>query len=116
MSRRFGWPYVGQYAPVPSWGINKELILPRGSQAKKTLVGKHYFEVPSSNSLLSVLTIEGLFELTRQPLKGPQLALLTHALLPELQRYKDAVRTAVLGAEVPGHCQKLLAHILIVYL
>ena len=64
---------------------------------KKTLVGKHYFEVPSSNSLLSVLTIEGLFELTRQPLKGPQLALLTHALLPELQRYKDTVRFAPLS-------------------
>ena len=31
---------------------------------------------------------------------------LPRALLPELQRYKDTVRCAVLGAEVPGPRQK----------
>ena len=44
-------------------------------------------------------TLEGLFELTGRPsraLNSPR------ALLPELQRYKDTVRCAVLGAEVPG--------------
>ena len=30
------------------------------------------------------------------------------ALLPELQRYKDTVRCAALGAEVPGHHQQHL--------
>ena len=28
---------------------------------------------------------------------------LPHALLPELQRYKDTVKCAALGAEVPEH-------------
>ena len=43
---------------------------------------------------------EGLFELTRRPsgaLDSPR------ALFPELQRYKDTIRCAALGAEVPGH-------------
>ena len=31
---------------------------------------------------------------------------LPRALLPDLQRYKDTVRCAELGAEVPGHRQK----------
>ena len=35
------------------------------------------------------------------------------ALLPELQRYKDTVRCAALGAEVPGHRQEQLTQILI---
>ena len=46
---------------------------------------------PSSQSR----TLEGLFELTRRPslaLDSPR------ALLPELQRYKDTVRCATLGA------------------
>ena len=38
------------------------------------------------------------------------------ALLPELQRYKDTIRCATLGAEVPGHYQKQLTRILIVRL
>ena len=57
--------------------------------------------------------LEGLFELTRRPsraLDSPR------ALLPELQRYKDTVRGAVLGAEVPGHCQQQLTQTLIVRL
>ena len=36
--------------------------------------------------------------------------------LPELQRYKDAVRCTALGAEVPGHCQQQLTQTLIVRL
>ena len=56
-------------------------------------------------------TLEGLFELTRRPsraLDSPR------ALLPELQRYKDTVRCAALGAEVPGHRQQQLTQTLIV--
>ena len=30
----------------------------------------------------------------------------SHAMLPELQRYNNTVRCAVLGAEVPGHRQE----------
>ena len=48
-------------------------------------------------------TLEGLFELTQRPsraLASPR------ALLPELQRYKDKVECAALGAEVSGHRQK----------
>ena len=58
-------------------------------------------------------TLEGLFELTRRPsqaLDSPR------ALLPELQRYKDTVRCAALGPEVPGHHQKQLMQTLIVRL
>ena len=58
-------------------------------------------------------TLEGLFELTRHPsqaLDSPR------ALLLELQRYKDTVRCAALGAEVPGHRQKQLTQTLIVRL
>ena len=57
--------------------------------------------------------LEGLFELTRRPsraLDSPR------ALLPELQRYKDIVRCAALGAEVPGHRQQQLTQTLIVRL
>ena len=75
-----------------------------GGQINDPSSGKHYSlpflpATPSSPSR----TLEGLFELTRRPsqaLDSPR------ALLPELQRYKDAVRCAVLGAEVSGHCQK----------
>ena len=55
-------------------------------------------------------TLEGLFELTRCPsraLDSPR------ALLPELQRYKDTVGCAALGAEDPGHLtQTLIVHLL----
>ena len=43
---------------------------------------------------------EGLFELTRRPSRALDSP---HALLPELQRYKDTIRCAALGAEVQGH-------------
>ena len=38
------------------------------------------------------------------------------AMLPELQRYRDTVRCAVLGAAVPGHRQQQLTKTLIVRL
>merc|ERR1719422_1234152 len=69
----------------------------------------HCAATPSSPSR----TLEGLFELTRRPsraLNSPG------ALLPELQRYKDTVRCAALGAEVPGHRQQQLTQTLIVRL
>ena len=64
---------------------------------------KHYSlpflpATPSSPSR----TLGGLFELTRCPsraLDSPR------ALLPELQRNKDTVRCAALGAEVPRRRQ-----------
>ena len=62
---------------------------------------------------LRLSALEGLFELTRRPsraLDSPR------ALLPELQRYKDTVRCAALGAEVPGHRQQQLTQTLIVRL
>ena len=63
--------------------------------------------------LVSVSDPQGLFELTRRPsqaLDSPR------ALLPELQRYKETVRCAALGAEVPGHRQQQLTQTLIVRL
>ena len=57
--------------------------------------------------------LKGFFELTRRSsraLDSPP------ALLLELQRYKDTVRCAVVGAEVPGHQQKHLTQTLILRL
>ena len=54
-----------------------------------------------------------LFELTRHPTGALDLP---RALLPELQRNKDTVRCAALGAEVPGHRQEQLTQTLIVRL
>ena len=56
---------------------------------------------------------EGLFELTRRSSRALNSPCALH---PELQRYKDTVRCAELGAEVPGHCQKKLTQTLIVRL
>ena len=50
-------------------------------------------------------TLEGLFELTGRPSRALDLP---RVLLPELQRYKDTVRCAVLGPEVPLHCKNQL--------
>ena len=58
-------------------------------------------------------TLEELFELTRRPSRALDSSC---ALLPELQRYKDTVRCAALGVEVPGHHQQQLTQILIVRL
>ena len=54
-----------------------------------------------------------LFELTRHPSRALDLP---RALLPELQRYKDTIRCAMLSAEVSGHHQKQLTQTLIVRL
>ena len=57
--------------------------------------------------------LKGFFELTWRPnqaLNSPR------ALLPELQRYKDTVRCAALGVEVPGDSQQQLTQTLIVRL
>ena len=70
-----------------------------------------YLYAQPSNYVVSVL--EGLFELTRRlsrALDSPR------ALLPELQRHKDTVRCAALGAEVLGHRQPQLTQTLIVRL
>ena len=48
-------------------------------------------------------TLKGLFELTRRPSRALESL---RVLPPELQRYKDTVRCAALGAEVPGHRQE----------
>ena len=67
---------------TPSWG---NTILFRSSQ-----------QLPR----LRLGPSKGFFELTQRPsraLNSPR------ALLSELQRYKDMVRCAALGAEVPGH-------------
>ena len=53
--------------------------------------------------------LEGLFELTRRPSRALDSL---RALLPELQRYKDTVRCAALGAEVPEHHQEQLTQTL----
>ena len=76
--------------------------------------GKHYSLpfLPATPSSLS-RTLEGLFELTWRPSRALDLL---HALLPELQRYKDTVRCAALGPEVPGHRQQQLTQTLIVRL
>ena len=72
-----------------------------GGQINEPSSGKHYSlpflpATPSSPSL----TLEGLFVLTRRPsqaLDSPRVL---------LQRCKDTVRCAMLGAEVPGLCPK----------
>ena len=79
-------------------------------------MGKHYFlyfllATPSSPSR----TLEELFELIRHPSRSRALDS-PRALLPELQRYKDSVRCAALGAEVPGYRQQQLTQTLIVRL
>ena len=85
-----------------------------GGQINDPSLGKHYSlpflpATPSSPSR----TLEGLFELTRRP---SQALASPRAVLPELQRYKDTVRCAALGAEVPGHRQEQLTQTLIVHL
>ena len=60
-----------------------------------------FSSVPSSNSLS--WTLEGLFELTRCSSGDLDLP---HALLLEVQKYKDTVRCGSLGAEVSRHRQE----------
>ena len=80
------------------------------------LAGETLFSsVPPSNSLISVSDPRRAFWADTVPFLGPRLAS-PRALLPELQRYKDTVRCAALGAEVPGHRQQQLTQTLIVRL
>ena len=74
-----------------------------------------YYSLPFLHATPSSLsqTLEGLFELTwrrSRALDSPR------ALLAELQIYKDTVRCAALGSEVPGHHQQQLTQTLIVRL
>ena len=68
--------------------------------------------LPATPSSLSG-TLEGLFELTWRLSRALDLP---RPLLPELQRYKDTVRCAALGAKVPGHRRQQLTQTLIVRL
>ena len=76
------------------------------------LVGK-YFSLPSSQQLprLRLWTLEGLFGMTCRPLRALNSPC---ELFPELQRYKDTVRCAALGHEVPGHGQEQLTQTLFI--
>merc|ERR1711923_633389 len=97
----------GSGGPQQVWQLTqffplcKKIIDLPGGQINDPSSGKHYSLpfLPTPSSLSR--TFEGLFELTRCPSRALDSA---RALLPELQRYKDAVRCAALGAEVPEHC------------
>ena len=62
---------------------------------------------PSSGKLYSLPLLPATPSSLSRTLDSPR------ALLPELQRYKDTVRCAALGAEVPGHHQQQLSRTLI---
>ena len=86
---------------------NRPLIcLESGEQVNDPSLGKH-FSLPflPATFLSPSLILEWLFELTLRPsraLDSPR------ALLSELQRSKDTIRSGALGAEVPGHRQQQL--------
>ena len=84
-----------------------------GGKRKNGALRQKNIPLLSTIPLSLPLTFEGLFELTRRPSKALDLP---RALLLELKIYMVTVRCAVLGAEVPGHCQKQLAQTLIVRL
>ena len=68
------------------------------------LVGETLFSsVPPINSLVSVSDPRRAFWADTAP---PRALYWPHEWLPELQSYKDTVRCASLGAEVPGHRQQ----------
>ena len=78
---------------------------------------------PGQHCLLALLTatplfpsrtLEGLFELTQTPSRA--LDLPPRVSLSELQRIKDTVRCALLGAEVPGQSKDQPTQTLIVRL
>ena len=58
-------------------------------------------------------TLEGLFELTTRPSKALDSP---NTLILDLQRYKDTIRSTILGAEVSEHSQEQLTQTLIVSL
>ena len=72
-----------------------------------------YIYSAGSNARGKSRALEGLFELTWRPLRAFNLPF---ALLQELQRNKDTVSFAALGAEVAGHRQEQLTQTLIVRL
>ena len=83
-----------------------------GGPIKSQLLRESLTFLPATSLSLSQ-TLEEFFELIWCPsrvLNSPR------ALLPELQRYKDTVRCAELGTEVPGHRQQQLTQTLIVRL
>ena len=85
-----------------------------GVQINDPKSGKHYsLAFLPATPLSASRTLEWLFELTRRPSQALDSPC---ALLPEPQRYKDTVRCAALGAEVPGHRQQQLRQTLIVRL
>ena len=97
------WPLTQFFSVSFLWKI---IDLP-GGQINDPSWEKQYslpflLETPLSLSR----TFEGLFELTWRPSRALDLP---RALLLELQRYKDTVRCAALGTEVPGHCQEQLS-------
>ena len=86
----------------------KSLICLEGKSISPSL--EKYFSLPFPLATpLSPLTFEGLFELTRCPSRA---LILPCALPPELQRNKDTIRYAALGAEVQGHRHKQLTKFL----
>ena len=66
-----------------------------------------------SYSLSRSWALEELLEQTRRSSRALNLSA---DVASELQRYKDTVRCAALGAEVPGHRQQQLTQTLIVRL
>ena len=99
----------------PSGDQNKPFWTPLGHYGH---LGRHLVAIRSSRQFghgtcVHLKYLKGFFELTWRPsraLNSPR------ALLPELQRYKDTVRCAALGAEVQGHRQQQLTQTLIVRL
>ena len=104
------WP-LSQFLSVSF--LWKLIDLP-GEQINDPSSGKNYsLPFPPATPSSPSRTLEGLFELTRRPsraLDSPR------ELLPKLQRYKDTVRCAALGTEVPGHCQQQLMQTQIAHL
>ena len=68
--------------------------------APKCLKTGNHFSLPvlQATPSSSSRTLEGLFELTRRPSRALDSP---HALLPELQRYKDTDRCSALGRGGP---------------
>ena len=96
------------------WIICRVWVKKHWEQINDPSTGKHYSLtfLPATPSF-PLRTLEGLFELTWRHSRALNLP---RALLPKLQRYKDTVRCAALGAEVPGHRQQQLTQTLIVRL
>ena len=101
------WP-LPQFFLFPS--CEKSLICLEGKSMTphrgKTILFRSSQQLP----LLRLGPSKGFLRCPSRTLDSPR------ALLPELQRYKDTVRCAALGAEVPGHRQKQLTQTFILCL